>query len=224
MRIPFWQVEPEWKGETVAILGGGPSLSPGDVNALHGRMRVIAVNNAYWLAPWADILYFSDEAWWCWHHGGTDPKGERHKGDPRYHAFPGRKVALANACTFRREPAVRILQNYEANPGLCEIRDGVYTGRSSGYQAINLAAHLGVARILLLGFDMRPVAGRTHWHMAHKRATTPEDFGNTMLPWFRTLVEPCRARGIEVINCTPGSAIECFPKMTLDEALEIGRS
>ena len=230
MRIPFWSVEPEWKGETVAILGGGPSLSAGDVNALHGRLRVIAVNNAYQLAPWADLLYFCDEVWWLWHHGGTETRQVKgiaqaihHKGDPRYREFKGIKAALVNACTFGREPAVRVLQNYEANPGLCEIGDGVYTGRSGGYQAINLAAHLGVARILLLGFDMRAVGERTHWHMAHQRSTTPHDF-KEMLPWFETLVAPARKRGIEIINCTPGSAITCFPRMTLAEAFDAGRS
>lgn len=220
MRIAFWHIEPEWKGETCAILGGGPSLNAGDINSLHGRARVIAVNNAYQLAPWADILYFCDEKWWCWHHGGTDADGVRHKADPRYHDFKGLKVALCNANTLHREPAVRVIQNYDANPGLCEIPDGVYTGRSSGYQAINLAAHLGAARVLLLGFDMRAHGERTHWHMEHKRKTARDDFEREMLPWFKTLVEPCRRRGLELINCTPGSAITCFPCMTLAEALE----
>lgn len=230
MKLPTWQVEPEWAGETVAILGGGPSLTQAQVDACRGRCRAIAVNNAYQLAPWADLLYFSDEVWWCWHHGGVENRtvngiGQciQHKGDPRYHAFAGRKVALSNAATFRREPAVRILQNYEAQPGLCEIKDGVYTGRSSGYQAINLAAHLGARRILLLGFDMRAVAGRTHWHSgtpdAHRRPTAASDLEHAMLPHFQTLVAPCAARGIEIVNCTPGSAIACFPRATLDEAL-----
>ena len=219
MKLPTWQVEPEWAGETVAILGGGPSLDQAQVDACRGRCRAIAVNTAYQLAPWADILYFSDEVWWCWHHGGVDNQGVSHKRDARYHAFAGRKVALSNAGTFHREPAVRVLQNYDARPGLCEIRDGVYTGRSSGYQAINLAAHLGVVRILLLGFDMRAVAGRTHWHQGHKRATAPCDLENVMLPWFQTLIEPCRKRGIEIVNCTPGSAITCFKKAPLETAL-----
>src|SRR3990167_1144446 len=137
VKLPFWNVEPEWAGETVAILGGGPSLTPWQAEACRGACRVIAVNTSYWLAPWADLLYFSDEVWWCWHHGGMETRtgnggiaqAIRHPGAPRYHTFGGRKVALSNASTFRREPAVRILQNYEAQPGLCEIRDGVYTGR-----------------------------------------------------------------------------------------------
>lgn len=232
MRIAFWRVEPEWAGETVAILGGGPSLAQSDVNALRGRIRVVAINNAYWLAPWADVLYFCDEVWWLWHYGGIETRSVsgkateiRHKGDARYRAFTGLKVALENAGTWRpeREPAVKVLQNYEDRPGLCEIRDGVHTGRSSGYQAINLAAHLGAARILLLGFDMRAVAGRTHWHMAHQRPTAPEDFANVMLPRFASLVEPARARGMEIVNCTPGSTIECFPRASLHEALCLAR-
>ena len=225
MKLPFWQVGPEWAGETVAILGGGPSLTQSQVDACRGRCRVIAVNNAYQLAPWADLLYFSDEVWWLWHHGGDEIRAVHGRavtihqpGDRRYREFKGLKVALSNAGTFRREPAVRILQNYEAQPGLCEIRDGVYTGRSSGYQAINLAAHLGGARILLLGFDMRPVAGRTHWHTAHQRPTAAQDIEKVMLPWFQTLVEPCRRRGIEIVNCTPGSAIECFPRASIADA------
>ena len=215
MRIPYWQVEPEWAGETVAILGGGPSLTQSQVDACRGRCRVIAVNTAYRLAPWVDIVYFSDELWHQWK---RDKKSFRR--------LACLKVALENARTHWSEPAVKILHNYGGEPGLCEIRDGVYTGRNSGYQAINLAAHLGVARVILLGFDMRAVAGRTHWHSgtddAHQRGTAPEDFKNVMLPWFSTLVEPCKARGIEIVNCTPGSAIECFPRQRLETALAGG--
>jgi hypothetical protein len=28
-----------------------------------------------------------------------------------------------------------------------------------------------------------------------------------------------RAAGVEIINCTPGSALKCFPSMSLTEAL-----
>ena len=230
MRLPFWCVEPEWKGETVAILGGGPSLTQDQLVACRGRCRVIAINNAYWLAPWADILYFCDEVWWIWHHGGVElrQKGAiatpvRHAGYQQYREFEGIKAALANARTHVNEPAVRVLQNYGDCPGLCPLPDGVYTGRNSGYQAVQLAVHLGAARLLLLGFDMRAVGGRTHWHsgtpLAHHRATDPHDLEKVMLPHFATIAESLRTRGIEVLNCTPGSAITCFPTASLEDAL-----
>jgi len=40
-----------------------------------------------------------------------------------------------------------------------------------------------------------------------------------MLPHFPTLQPALTERGIEVINCTPGSALTCFPMGNLDEVL-----
>lgn len=222
MKLPLWTVKPEWSGETVAILGGGPSLTQEQVDYCRGKCRVIAVNTSYWLAPWADLLYFCDQVWHCWHFGGTDNRGERHKPDPRYHEFRGIKAALSNACTHGVDSAVRILQNYGTGPGLCTLPDGVYTGRNSGFQAINLSFHLGASRVILLGFDMRAVEGRTHWHMAHKRPTPEQDFEREMLPLFQSLVEPCKGR-MQILNATPGSAISCFPLVDLRTCLALGR-
>lgn len=213
MKHPRWRVPELWKGATVCILGGGPSLTAAQVEACRRRVRVIAVNTSYQLAPWADILYFCDEAWYGW---WRDSESFRN--------FGGIKVALQNARSWEWDKEIKVLENYggpEAQTGLCEIRDGVYTGRNSGNQAIQLAAHLGAKRILLLGFDMRADGPRTHWHMTHRRPTPPEDFKNSMLPWFAPLVEPLRRRGVEVVNCTPGSAIDCFQKMAIEEVLAI---
>mgnify|MGYP001617909464 CR=1 FL=1 len=64
-KLMFWRVEEEWRGQTAAILGGGPSLTLGQCETVRvAGCRVIAVNNAYELAPWADILYFADRHWW----------------------------------------------------------------------------------------------------------------------------------------------------------------
>ena len=196
----------------------------------HG-VRVIAVNTAYQLAPWADLCYFCDQCWYIWHHGGLDVTGHRRPGPftpvrypgfREFREFNGIKAALENACTYAVDPSVRILHNY-GEKGFCDVADGVTSGRSSGYQAIHLAAHLGVVRVLLLGFDMRAVDGRTHWHsgtpLAHQRATAPQDFDNEMLPRFADLVDPLAKRGIGVLNCTPGSAIQCFPRADLADAL-----
>lgn len=56
-----------WPGETVAILGGGPSLTVEDVHACLWRVRTIAVNNAVYLAPSADALHAMDRSWWRRH-------------------------------------------------------------------------------------------------------------------------------------------------------------
>jgi hypothetical protein len=75
---------------------------------------------------------------------------------------------------------------------------------------MHLAVHLGAARIVLHGFDMRIVRGELH-AMARRERQDAAGFGRVlreeMLPKFQTLVEPLRERGVEVINATPGSAL-----------------
>src|SRR4029450_12910778 len=62
-RDPFWSVPREWPGETVFIVGGGPSVLQQDLGLLRGR-RVIVINSSFYSVPWADILYFGDYRWW----------------------------------------------------------------------------------------------------------------------------------------------------------------
>lgn len=51
----------------VAILASGPSMSQAVADSVRGRCKVIAVSDAYRLAPWADCLVSTDTAWWRHH-------------------------------------------------------------------------------------------------------------------------------------------------------------
>lgn len=196
-----------WRGETVAILAGGPSLSAEQVarvRAAHeaGRCRAIAINNSVELAPWADALYFCDRKWFDWHR-------------PRVVTFGGLKVTLENY--ELAEHGVRGLHNM-GPVGFFAEPWGVYTGKNSGYQAIHLAAHAQSARVVLLGYDMRLVDGRSHWHDGHVEARGTK-YAAVMLPHFGALKAPLEARGVEVINATPGSALEVWPRRALADVL-----
>lgn len=61
-----WSVPCLWPDETVFILGGGPSLPIERLTELRGKGKVIAINNAGFVAPWADLLFFADTRWWTW--------------------------------------------------------------------------------------------------------------------------------------------------------------
>lgn len=50
------------------ILASGPSMSQTTADAVRGRGTVMAVSDAYLLAPWSDVLVSSDAAWWRHHH------------------------------------------------------------------------------------------------------------------------------------------------------------
>ena len=188
-----------WPGATVAILGGGPSLTIADVEAVRGRARVIAINNSYTLALFADVLYGCDAKWWDWHRGAP--------------TFPGLKYTIEPT----KWPDVQVLKN--TGPlGLELAPTGLRTGFNSGYQSINLAVHLGAARILLLGYDLSDGPdGRCHWHPPHPdRMASPY---HAMLTAFPSLVQPLADLGVSVVNCSRRTILDAFPKGTLDEEL-----
>jgi hypothetical protein len=200
-----WAVPREWGGETCFLLGGGPSLRNFDASVLRGR-RVIAINRSFRLAPWADVLYFCDRTWWL-----SD-------GAEVLRDFTGKYIVTIAA--VKNEPRIRILEN--SGPGGLELAPtGLRHGTNSGFQSINLAFHFGARRIVLLGFDQKIEGNATHWHGGY--GVAPEVVHHAikarMLPYFPTLVEPLKSLGVEVWNATPGSALDCWPRVELAEIL-----
>lgn len=193
---PFVRVEPWQAGQTWVCLGTGPSLTADDVDACRGRARVIAVNDAYKLAPWADVLYAADAKWWRWHEGVPGFTGWKYTIEPQQESWPGLGV-------FKNT----------GSDGLERDRGGLRTGFNSGYQAINLAVHLGAARIVLLGYDMRG----QHFFGKHPDDTVPP-FAIS-LPLFQTLVRPLADLRVTVVNASRDSAITAFPRASLALAL-----
>ena len=184
-----------WEGQVVAILASGPSMSQAVADKCR-QFRTIAINNTFRLAPWADMLYAADALWWMF----TEWQG-----------FAGLKVTCDETAT---NDVLHVRhtgpQGFDPDPSC------VKTGSNSGYQAIHIAAHAGCKRILLCGYDMRG----GHWHEPHRRPLRDHGEGiyARWIPAFDTLKPELDKRWIEVINCTPGSALKCFPMMSLDEA------
>lgn len=192
----FWTVPRLWPGSTIYMLGGGPSLKGLDISCLQGQ-RVIAVNNAYRLAPWADVMFFGDCRWYEWHRNEL--------GD-----FAGLKVTSCEA--HANKPNLRVLRRRNSPEGINTNPQFLSWNKSSGACALNLAYHLGAGKIVLLGYDMRRVDDKCNWHDDHPIAKNPHHN-----PWERFLRPfPAIARDferlhVEVVNATPGSALEVFP-------------
>lgn len=97
----------------------------------------------------------------------------------------------------------------------------LHTGGNSGYQAINLAVLLGAKKILLLGYDMSKPNGRSHWHGDHPEGmNNPED--GHFKRWkeaFATILPDLEKAGVEVVNCTDGSELNCFRRASLESEI-----
>jgi hypothetical protein len=146
------------------------------------------------------MLYARDASWWI-HHSQEALK------------FPGLKVSSDAGVPY---PAVLGLRE-SGKTGFDDDPGALRHGNNSGYQALHIAAQAGAARVLLVGFDMHG----THFfgpHPSPLRNTKPETFAE-MIRNFATIAPELDARGVSVINCTPGSALDVFPKMSLEAAL-----
>jgi len=165
---------------------------------------VIVVNDAHRLAPWADGLYSSDQHWWTYY-----------KGVPE---FSGRKFGI-RPLDPPTEWNVMVLRN-TGDTGIEAHPSGLRTGKNSGASAINLAVHLGAARIVLLGYDMGRGKGQpSHFFGDHPGRLNQGPAKETFLPMFRQMVEPLKALGVEVVNCSRSTKLDCFPTADLRAVL-----
>lgn len=200
-----WHVPPIFAGQTVAILASGPSMSQAVADRVRHLPRV-AVNTTYRLAPDADIIYASDGAWW--------------KQNPEAVNCPGLKVSVEarDGCRHPYTPDAVHTLRHKGRHGFDDRTDCLRTMNNSGGAAIHVAVQARAARILLLGFDMHG----GHWHGQHQKP-----LGNPgpalLRDWCELIAEFARAVAgrVEILNCTPGSALRCFPMVSLDEALDI---
>lgn len=102
----------------------------------------------------------------------------------------------------------------------------VGSGGNGGFQAFNLVLQWGADLTVLMGFDMRSDDPRgAHWHEDHPAGMNnpgPAQFADWMRHFHAASAE-IRAMGRTVINATPGSALECFNRASLDEILHKGK-
>lgn len=180
----------DWFGDAVVIIGSGPSAPDAPLEAVRGRAKVIAINNSWKLAPWADMLFGCDGAWW-FHHRGVP-------------GFKGRRITAS--------PAAAKKFNIDLFASV---------GNNSGIRAIYLAEKLGAAKVLLVGFDMHAING-VHWHEPHPQ-TLANPGPREIAIWredMERIAKLFAAKAMQIINCTPGSALKCFPYMPLIEAMD----
>lgn len=194
-------IHPIWENGAVYIIGGGPSLRGFDWEQLRGR-KVIAINRAFEVAPWADVLYWTDADFYRWYKRDID-------------SFRGMKVT----CRPAKIPSENILL-------LCGVRDYgldlrpsyICDGNNSGYGALNLAVKLGAKRIYLLGYDLHSTQDATHWHNGYNRRHNHTIY-KRLFKYFDSAVPVLNKLGVEVWNANPDSHLACFRKCSLADAI-----
>lgn len=204
--FPMW---PDWTGESVAIIASGPTAKKAKVSLLQSRMRVIAIKKSVELASFADVVYGCDGPWW-----------RSVQGLPK---FKGLKLAYEPTVCGSEWGIQKVdIKNPASDEMLFEKTGVIGSGGNSGFQALNLALQFGASRVLLVGFDMRGDSG-AHWYGRNNwmQANNPTDgvYGR----WVRAMNSAAlkiKAQGVSVANASDISALECFPKMPIEAALD----
>ena len=232
-----WQVPKIWEDGDCWIVGGGYSLVeqfkvPQDVvnsvmegklpmgayspymAAIHGK-HIIGINAAYLLGDWIDFLFFGDKRFFL-------------KNRKALAKFNGLKISCHSQISrgAYAEDQVKFLAKDKArSKGITPLRDKISWNANSGAAAISIAVHTGAKRIFLLGFDMALKENHQHFHRHYvkkdgKLQASKLPFHRHLLG-FPTIAKQTKALGVEVYNVSHNSAIQCFKKLTLEEALEL---
>jgi hypothetical protein len=216
-----------WSGATVVIAATGPSLTPEvaeQVEHAYDRVppvKVIAVNDAYRLMPWADVLYACDAKWWNFHR--PEFAGEKWAPRPWQKHVDNGDVGDEGKAELARDQGVTLIEARMSDRWSTDPSWITY-GSNSTFQAVGLALHwiAPAGKIVLVGCDMRAV-GKGKDAKRHFFGDHPEPLSNTadfrkFIPSFDAAAKHL-APGVEIINATPGSALKTFRSARLADAL-----
>ena len=231
MGLTGWKAPKIWKGSSCFIIGGGPSwlhqfnipkelilqvrqkkkpmsCYSSYLRYLHDK-HVIGVNGAFQLGSWISVCAFMDTAWYEEHEKKllTQFAGLRVTTNDSV-----KQISYVKNHIKYLEPERGKVYGISNELGMC-AQNG-----NSGAFAINVAYHLGVKKIYLLGFDMNIVAGVSHFHGEYQDPWTAQIIG-THLRCFPDIARDAKQYGLEIYNVNPDSAIDSFPKVTLDEVI-----
>ena len=224
-------IKPLFKGETAILVATGPSIKY-QVNKIRAakmgkRCRIITVNNAYEIAPFADAHISCNDDWWEYYW----PKSAvlREMACPKYTWYQH----LAKRYGIQYVKAV-VEDGLSTDPRIIHINHG------SGPMGINLALHLGIKKLLLVGHDMkfandydgaRRKAGSTdrhffgeyppelqHWPSVKIGKSKPGVIDG-LIEAYDKMVPQLPSLEMDIINCTPGTALTSFPISTLGKEL-----
>ena len=102
-----------------------------------------------------------------------------------------------------------------------DLEDGIYTGYTIAYFALQLAVYMGFKKIFYLGLDLSNYGGQTHFfgHDFHSA-----NHNDTEFPRMRAAFQKAKAQldklGVDVYNCSMESTLQVFPKITFEEAIK----
>jgi hypothetical protein len=201
--MTLWRCERDWPDATAWIVCGGASLRGFDFERLRGR-KVIAINSSVYSVPFCDVLFFGDRRWWVTHQN----------------SIPKTVGSIVSNSPTVNDARIKSMMKVKPPPGIVDDRCILPMSWTSLGPSLQLAVHLGVARVVLLGADCTAAKdGKVHHHDEHPWPQRP-DWQKLQLEALESTVKPLRKRNVEVINASLVSVIPWWRKRSPESCLE----
>lgn len=187
-------------GKNVFILASGPSLSELDLKPL-GRRIVIGLNRSSLLFP-----------------------------DTHYHCTMDERLfdeydEVLRRCrylfTFENRPFGIPLTLLGSEGFSFDLANGIYSGYTVSYFALQIAVYMGFKNVFYLGLDLKNRARQTHFFgrdevsANHEQTEFPK-----MIRLFQQAAKLLKDSDVKVYNCSPDSVLTCFDHISYERALE----
>ncbi|MCB0323220.1 MAG: hypothetical protein KDD69_06580, partial [Bdellovibrionales bacterium] len=189
------------EGKRLFVLASGPSLEALDLQRLERRL-VMGLNRSFFAYPQTHYHCMFDHRLFELY-----PEASQ---DTRYlFTLPGRPHGIG-------------IPLLGAEGFSWDLEQGIYSGYTIAYFALQVAVYLGFREIVYLGLDLCHVPGKTHFFGSDFNSRTHE---STEFPRMQKALTGAaislRKRGIRVINCSPISTLQCFERMSFEEAVAL---
>ncbi len=182
--------------DTIVVMASGPSLGFDDFFDVElvrqSGLFTVTVNTTWKRAPWCDVIFAGDMAWWRVH---------------------GPKVTCgAKRWTCSKTAAKRFACEYRGRQ--------IKPGYNSGACAVELAANVYKAKkVIMLGFD-GSVRHGVHHHGKHKKTGNPDS--TRCKQWrrqFKHMVDICPKT--RIVNCSAYTEIDVIDRGDLMAELNV---
>jgi hypothetical protein len=231
-----------YAGRSCFLLGGGPSLHDMRLELLDRPGIVTYGINNSWAVKRPNIWTCVDPAERFCIEGWKDPRITKivpvHLAPQ--HLREWTPVGLVrNFARVRDVPSVLFFrQNTRFEPADFLVEPSVNWGNSEEVEdangdkgvrsvmlaALRLAFYLGFRNVYLCGMDFRMVEGQQNYAFAQDRTQHAVKHNNRLYDVlnrrFGALAPYFDMAGFRVVNCTPESGLEAFPKMRLSDAID----
>ena len=210
-----------WKGRRCFLLGGSPSMRSLDFDLIKDDLT-IGINKAFIKFP-TTINYAMDMGFFDKITYAQSNNSKSVELNQQWLNYKGIKLFL-NRPKFKLDSSIYVVTDTQEKVLSFDLAKGIVGGNNSGFGALMLAIALGATKIGLLGYSMKvdKTHKRTHWHDGYEgqKFETMQSKLDKFKDYFISWASLIESAGIKVVNLDPNSALECFPKESLEYFLK----